>query len=101
MRYVSITRNNDFGRVYKRGKSFVHPQIVLYVNRNRAGHTRVGNRARRVIRHALYQVLPQDVGPVDLVLVARGQTPRLKSDKLAITLARLLQQAGVLGQAAR
>ena len=77
MRYTPLTRNSDFARAYKRGKSYVHHHVVLYVNKNRVGHTRVGitaskkiggavqrNRARRVIRHALYQVLlGQEEGP--------------------------------------
>ena len=109
MRYEPITRNNDFVRAYSRGKSYVHSHIVLYVRKNRAGHTRVGltaskkignavmrNRARRVMRAALYQVLDRDLGPVDIVLVARGITPRLKSTKLAPTLQKLLQDAGLL-----
>ena len=45
---------------------------------------------------ALYQVLDRDLGPVDIVLVARGITPRLKSTKLAPTLQKLLQDAGLL-----
>ena len=109
MRYEPITRNNDFVRAYSRGKSYVHSHIVLYVRKNRAGHTRGGltaskkignavmrNRARRVMRAALYQVLDRDLGPVDIVLVARGITPRLKSTKLAPTLQKLLQDAGLL-----
>ena len=109
MRYEPITRNNDFVRAYSRGKSYVHSHIVLYVRKNRAGHTRVGltaskkignavmrNRARRVMRAALYQVLDRDLGPVDIVLVARGITPRLNSTKLAPTLQKLLQDAGLL-----
>lgn len=109
MRYEPITRNNDFVRAYSRGKSYVHSHIVMYVRKNRAGHTRVGltaskkignavmrNRARRVMRAALYQVLDRDLGPVDIVLVARGITPRLKSTKLAPTLQKLLQDAGLL-----
>ena len=83
--------------------------MVLYVNRNRLGHTRVGitaskkvgnavtrNRARRVIRAALQQTLPQDVGGYDLVFVARGQTPRLKSTQVAKTAAKPLRAAGVI-----
>ena len=113
MRYRPLTHNNEFTRAYTRGKSFVHPHVVLYVNRNRLGHTRVGitaskkvgnavtrNRARRVIRAALQQTLPPDVGGYDLVFVARGQTPRLKSTKVAKTAAKLLRTAGVLRDAA-
>ena len=66
MRYHPLTRNNEFARAYTRGKSFVHPHVVLYVNKNRLGRTRVGitaskkignavtrNRARRVLRAAV------------------------------------------------
>ena len=109
MRYHPLTRNNEFARAYTRGKSFVHPHVVLYVNKNRLGRTRVGitaskkignavtrNRARRVLRAALYEVLPPDVGGYDLVLVARGQTPRLKSTQVAKTLERQLRAAGLV-----
>lgn len=114
MRYRPLTHNSEFTRAYMRGKSFVHPHVVLYVNRNRLGHTRVGitaskkignavtrNRARRVIRAALQQALPPDVGGYDLVFVARGQTPRLKSTQVAKTAAKLLRAAGVLQSAAQ
>ncbi len=109
MRYQSLCRNGDFVRAYKKGKNMVHPHIVLYWQKNRAKCTRVGitaskkvgnavqrNRARRVIRHALYQVLPQEIGPYDLVFVARGRTASLKSGQLAATLQGLLQKAGLL-----
>ena len=33
MRYHPLTRNNEFARAYTRGKSFVHPHVVLYVNK--------------------------------------------------------------------
>ena len=31
MRYRPIRRNNEFGRVYARGKSYVNQALVLYV----------------------------------------------------------------------
>ncbi len=112
MRYRPLTHNSEFTRAYARGRSFVHPHVVLYVYRNRSGHMRVGitaskkignavtrNRARRVIRAALQQVLPADAGGYDLVFVARGQTPRLKSTQVAKTAAKLLRAAGVLQSA--
>lgn len=108
MRFTPLSRNNDFQRAYRRGKNTVHHQVVVYINKNRVGHTRVGitaskkvgnavvrNRARRVIRHALWQVMPADVGPYDIVLVARGQTPGLKSYRLAGTLRKILKKHGL------
>lgn len=108
MKFTPLVRNGDFVRAYKRGKAFVHPHVVLYVGKNRQKCTRIGitaskkignavtrNRARRVIRHALYATLAENTGPVDLVLVARGQTPRLKSTQVAATLQKLFQKAGL------
>lgn len=108
MRYTPLVRNGDFVRAYKRGKNHVHPHVVLYVNKNRGAGTRVGitcskkvgkavvrNRARRVIRHALYATLPQNAGNVDVVLVARGRTPHLTSTQMARTLRELLPKAGL------
>ena len=104
MRYCPITRNCEFARAYARGKAYVHPYVVLYVNKNRVGHTRVGLTAskkvgnavtRRVMRAALSEVLRGDVGRYDIVLVARGITPKLKSTKLVPVLKKLLCDAGL------
>ena len=108
MRYRPICKNKEFSRVYSRGKSYVAPQLVLYVFKNRLGYTRVGltatkkigkavvrNRARRVMRAAIAASMPYNVGSYDLVFVARGVTPRLKSTKLEKTVRRLLHQAGL------
>lgn len=113
MRYRTICRNKEFTRVYNRGKSYVHPQIVLYVAKNRCGYTRIGltatkkvghavqrNRARRIMRAALAEHLSQNIGGYDIILVARGQTPHLKSTQLSKTLARLFRQAGLPDKAA-
>ena len=54
------------------------------------------NRARRVMRAALYQTLPYDVGGYDLVFVARGQTVRCKSGEVAAAAAQLLKKAGLV-----
>ena len=53
MRYRPITRNREFGRVYARGRSYVHPKLVLYVNKNRLGHTRVGLTATKKVGGAV------------------------------------------------
>ena len=109
MRYRTLNKNWQYNRVYGRGKSYVHPHVVLYVAKNRLGYTRIGltatkkvghavqrNRARRVMRAALYQTLPYDVGGYDLVFVARGQTVRCKSGEVAAAAAQLLKKAGLV-----
>ena len=75
MRYRTLNKNWHFNRVYSRGKSYVHPHVVLYVAKNRLGYTRIGltatkkvghavqrNRARRVMRAALCEHLSQNIG---------------------------------------
>lgn len=113
MRYRPIRRNGEFGRVYARGKSYVNQALVLYVLKTRSKRTRVGltatkkighavqrNRARRVMRAALSEHLAQNIGGYDIILVARGQTPRLKSTQLSKTLGKLFAKAGLPDMAA-
>ena len=108
MRYRVLNKNWQFNRVYGRGKSYVHPHVVLYVAKNRVGYTRIGltatkkvghavqrNRARRVMRAALCEHLSQNIGGYDIILVARGQTPKLKSTQLSRTLGKLFAKAGL------
>ena len=114
MRYRPLRRNNEFGRVYARGKSYVDPALVLYVLKTRSKRTRVGltatkkigcavqrNRARRVMKAAIDEHLDYNIGGYDLVFVARGITPRLKSWQLSRTVAKLLHQAGLPDKALR
>ena len=108
MRYRPICRNTEFSRVYTRGKSYVTPQLVLYVLKKKTGRTRVGltatkkvgkavqrNRARRVMRAAIAEHLDYDIGKYDLVFVARGMTPKLKSQQVSKAVAKLFKQAGL------
>ncbi len=108
MRYRPICRNGDFSRVYHRGKAYVQPQLVLYVFKTRGRRTRIGltatkkvghavqrNRARRIMRAAIAEHLDYNIGGYDLVFVARGVTPSLKSTQLSRTVAKLLAQAGL------
>lgn len=114
MRYRPLHRNNEFGRVYARGKSYVEPALVLYVLKTRSKKTRVGltatkkighavqrNRARRVMKAAIDEHLDYNIGGYDLVFVARGQTPRLKSWQVSRAVARLFQKAGLPDKALR
>ena len=102
MRYRTLNKNWQYNRVYGRGKSYVHPHVVLYVAKNRLGYTRIGltatkkvghavqrNRCRRIMRAALSEHLSQNIGGYDIILVARGQTPHLKSTQLSFAKAGL------------
>ena len=89
MRYRPIRRNGEFGRVYARGKSYVNQALVLYVLKTRR------NRARRVMKAAIDEHLDYNIGGYDLIFVARGMTPRLKSWQLSSVVAKLFAQAGL------
>lgn len=106
---VPICRNNDFRRIYARGKSYVSPLVVVYVLKNRTKNLRVGittskkvgnavqrNRSRRVIREAYRALAPRLRPGFDLVLVARGRTPFSKSTDVGRCLERQLSAAGLL-----
>ena len=106
---VPFCRNNDFRRIYARGKSYVSPLVVVYALKNRTKNVRVGittskkvgnavqrNRSRRVIREAFRALAPRVRPGFDLVLVARGKTPDVKSTEVRRQLERQLQAAGWL-----
>ena len=108
MRYRVLNKNRDFTRIYARGKSYVHPHLVLYVAKNRLGAPRIGlsatkkvggavgrNRAPPAVRAALAEHLSPNCGGYDIILVARARTPHLKSTQVSRTLAALLQRAGL------
>lgn len=108
---VSICRNNEFRRIYSKGKSYVSPLIVLYVLKNRTKNLRLGittskktgnavlrSRSRRVLREAYRALSPRIKPGYDLILVARGKTPYVKSTKVRDHLEKQLQAAGILLQ---
>ena len=109
---VSICRNNDFRRIYARGKSYVTPLVVVYVMKNRTRNVRVGittskkignavlrSRSRRVIREAYRELSPRVKSGYDLVFVARGRTPHVKSTDVRRHMEKQLRAAGVLERA--
>lgn len=95
---VSLNKNREFQRVYKKGKSFVSPLLITYVLKNNKGQVRVGittskkigkavqrNRARRIIRES-YRKLSRSIQPgYDIVFVSRSNTYKAKmNDVLAV-----------------
>ncbi len=84
---VSLNENRLFQRVYRKGKSLVHPILVTYVTKNHLPYNRIGitatkkigkackrNRARRLIRESYRQLEPTLSKGWDLVFVARTKT---------------------------
>lgn len=109
MSILKLKENRDFRRTYNRGKSFVSPYIVVYVNKNRTNNVRLGitagkkignavkrNRAKRVITAAFRSVLPLICDGYDFVIVARTRILEVKSTVVAESLLTLLKTAGTL-----
>jgi len=108
----TIKESYTFRRLYKSKKSYVYPQIVVYVARNRLGvfhygitaSKKIGNavkrtRCRRVIRAALYEYadeLAQCKKGYDVVIVARTKTAYIKSTDLVKPIGDSLSKAGVI-----
>ncbi len=109
MKPSTLNRNNDFRRLYARGKSYVSPVLVTYVQKNRLGDSRYGvtaskktgiaverNRARRVIKEAFRALCPELKEGYDLVFVARGRTSRVKTQDVQRAMRHHLRAAGIL-----
>lgn len=106
---ITICNNYEFRRAYAKGKNFVGPVVVTYVQKNRLGVTRVGittskkvgnavarSRCRRVIRAAVQPLLGQVKPGYDLVFVARTRTCFVKSDEVHRVIKDHLKKAGLL-----
>lgn len=106
---ITLKNNNDFRRLYNRGRAFASPVLVTYVLKNRTGEIRIGittgkkigkavmrNRSRRLIRAAFYEVYEQIKPGFDFVFVARTKTPFVKSYDVLRAMKKELKDAGVL-----
>ena len=109
MKIVKLKENRDFRRVYNKGKSFVSPYFVVYINKNHTGEIRLGitvgkkignavkrNRAKRVITAAFSTVCPRIISGYDFVIVARTRILNVKSTVVTSFLVKLLDSFGVL-----
>ena len=113
-RRFRLTRSIDFQRVRRSGKSFSHPLVVLYAISPEArgdheGVVRVGaiaglavgnavkrNRAKRLLRAAMTDLLPQTLPGSDLLLIARPALPGSDFQQTRAALLSLLKRAGLL-----
>lgn len=109
MKIIKLKENYDFRRVYNKGKSFICPYFVVYINKKRFDNIRLGitvskkigkavarNRAKRVITAAFGSVLPKISLGYDFVIVARTRILNVKSTIVADALFKILNDNGVL-----
>lgn len=95
MKIISLTRNGQFQRLYRKGASFVTPTMVVYVAKNRLPFHRLGitagkkvggavkrNRAKRRIRELFRSNIPHLKEGYDFCIVARAFTVDAPPEKL-------------------
>ena len=105
----SIKQNSRFARLYKKGKSFVSPCLVCYIRKlpydevmlgltvsKKIGGAVARNRAKRVLRAAAREAVQRGLCSCELLLVARGKTPFIKSTRAAAELIEILEKNGFL-----
>jgi len=111
-RSFRLTRSTDIKRVRRSGKSYAHPLVVLYVLKSDVPETHVGvsaglavgnavkrNRAKRLLRAAMNDLIPVTVPGSDLLLIARSPLPAANVHQTREALSILLKRAGLLSQA--
>jgi ribonuclease P protein component len=104
-----LRRPADFIRVRRSGKSFAHPLLVLYVLKASEMETHVGvsaglavgnavkrNRAKRILRVAMNELLPSTQPGYELLLIARTPLSGATVQQTREALTELLKRASLL-----
>ncbi len=107
-----MTRSEDFRRVQHTGKAFAHPLLVMYylftddpgIHVGMTAGLAVGNavmrnRAKRLIRAAMHELLPRTRSGSRLVIIARPSLPGATFLQTHEALATLMARAGILSKA--
>lgn len=106
---VTVKKNGDFRRIYRRGRSAVSGGVVVYCMKNKKGLSRLGvtvstklghavvrNRVRRRFRE-MYRLHRSDMLPgYDVIVVARVRAAQLPYGKLEKQYLRCLAELGLL-----
>ena len=111
-RRFRLTRSTDIKRVRRSGKSYAHPLVVLYVLKSDKSETQVGvsaglavgnavkrNRAKRLLRAAMTDLLPVTIPGCYLLLIGRSPLPAASAQQAHEAISSLLRRAGLLSQA--
>ena len=109
MKTITIKKNNEFKKVYKKGKSIVGRYIVVYVLNNHLKINRIGitvskklgnavkrNRARRVMKEA-YRLNQQmfKLG-YDIIIVGRSRSVTAKMYEVEDCLQKIMSKHNLM-----
>ena len=107
-----LTRSTDIKRVRRSGKSCAHPLVVLYVLKSDGSQMHVGvsaglavgnavkrNRAKRLLRAAMNELISVTTPGCDLLLIARSPLASANVFQAREALSNVLKRAGLLTQA--
>ena len=110
-RRFRLTRSTEIKRVRRSGKSYAHPLVVLYVIESEFPETHVGvsagvavgnavkrNRAKRLLRAAMSDLIPLTVPGWDVLLIARSPLAAANAFQTREALTSLLKRANLLTQ---
>jgi ribonuclease P protein component len=106
----ALKKNEDFQKVFKKGRSTANRQFVVYVLyqegqaydrmglsvSKKVGNAVTRNRIKRYIREAARAVENHFITGVDCVIIARKQTAEMDFKNMSQSLYHALKRAGVL-----
>jgi ribonuclease P protein component len=108
-RKFRLTRETDFKRVRRYGKSYAHPLVVLIAHPNGLNFSRFGisaggylgsaiqrNKAKRLIREVIRLKIPNIQPGWDILVISRRALINAEFVDVQTALSTLAQQAGVL-----
>jgi ribonuclease P protein component len=111
-RCFRLTRSTDIKRVRRSGKSYAHPLVVLYVLKAEAAAIHIGvsaglavgnavkrNRAKRLLRAAMNELMAETLPGSDLLLIARSPLAAANVHQTREALSILLKRAGLFSPA--
>ncbi len=109
MKETVLRQNTQFRTLYYRGATRADKLIIVFARKNHLPYTRTGittgkkvgnavkrSRARRVIRAAYRELIPEVKAGYDLVFVARTATAFCKSGEVTAALRRVLCELDVI-----
>ena len=108
---TTLKKNNDFRRLYSKGKSAVNPYMVVYCRRSptrigrvgytvsvKLGHAVVRNRVRRRLRE-IYRLHRSELkADMDIVIVARTRCVGAEYKKLESAFLDACRKLGILSE---